>query len=88
MNERIRELALEAKQYAMNQLDETGELHKYYDVYFEKFAELIVKEMCDMMEQAEDDSYHCFEPSERPMDYIRFLYDWRTRFEKHFGDEE
>ena len=44
MNERIRELAEQAKQYAINQLDETGELHKYYDVYFEKFAELIVCE--------------------------------------------
>jgi len=36
----------------------------------ERFAELIVREMCGMMEQAEDDAYHCFEPSERPTEYI------------------
>ncbi len=51
----------------------------------EKFAELIVKEMCGMMEQAEDDAYHCFEPGERPTEYIAWLNQWRTRFEKHFG---
>jgi len=50
MNERIRELADEAKEYAINRLDETGELHKYYDVYFEKFAELIVRECIDKIE--------------------------------------
>ena len=46
MNERIKELAEQAKEHAINRLDETGELHKYYDVYFEKFAELIVRECC------------------------------------------
>lgn len=44
MNEQTRELAEQAKEYAINRLDETGELHKYYDVYFGKFAELIVLE--------------------------------------------
>ena len=47
MNERIRELAEQAKKYSIDKLDETGELHKYYDVYFEKFAELIVCESAD-----------------------------------------
>jgi len=83
MNERIRELL---KQSTNPPWD--GEQGPMNEFNLERFAELIVKEMCDMMEQAEDDSYHCFEPSERPMDYIRFLYDWRTRFEKHFGVEE
>ena len=54
----------------------------------EVFAELIVQEMCGMMEQAEDDAYHCFEPSERPTEYIEWLRDWQVRFEKHFGVEE
>ena len=44
MNERIRQLAEQAKKYSIDKLDETGELHKYYDVYFEKFAELIIRE--------------------------------------------
>ena len=52
-----------------------------------KFAELIVKEMCGMMEQAEDDAYHCFEPSERPTEYIEWLRDWQERVAKHFGVE-
>jgi cyclopropane fatty-acyl-phospholipid synthase-like methyltransferase len=85
MNQRIRELAEQAFNEYESVYKSDANIPKEFT---EKFAELIVKEMCDMMEQAEDDSYHCFEPSERPMDYIRFLYDWRTRFEKHFGVEE
>ena len=94
MNERIRELA--EKSHLMGYM-----VHLYtvdapagYRVpldnrkeAIEKFAELIVKEMCDMMEQTEDDAYS-LEPSERPTEYIQFLYDWRTRFEQHFGVEE
>ena len=52
------------------------------------FAELIVREMCGLMEQAEDDAYHCFEPSERPTEYINWLRDWQERFVEHFGVEE
>ena len=51
MNERIKLLAEQAKEYAINRLDETGELHKYYDVYFEKFAELIVRECIDIADE-------------------------------------
>ena len=54
----------------------------------EFFAELIVLEMCGMMEQAEDDAYHCFEPGEQPTEYIEWLRDWQERFAKHFGVEE
>ena len=54
----------------------------------EVFAELIVREMCGLMEQAEDDAYHCFEPSERPTEYINWLRDWQERFVEHFGVEE
>jgi len=50
MNERIRELAEQAKKYSIDKLDETGELHKYYDVYFEKFAELIIQECINKIE--------------------------------------
>jgi hypothetical protein len=57
----------------------------YQKRYTEKFVELIVKEMCGMMEQAEDDCYHCFEPSERPTEYISWLNEWRKRFEQHLG---
>ena len=81
MNERFEQMMLEA----------TKDMPQGYYVpgeYFQKFAELIVREMCGMMEQAEDDGYHCFEASERPTEYIEWLRDWQVRFEKHFGVEE
>jgi len=83
MNERIQELAEQAGIFRPK------EFYQHIDaLQLEKFAELIVKEMCGMMEQTEDDAYHCFEPSERPTEYIEWLNQWRTRFEKHFGVEE
>jgi hypothetical protein len=86
MNERTKELAEQANLYARS--DNSSMLFENYQKrYTEKFAELIVKEMCDMMEQCEDDCYS-LEPSERPTEYIEWLYNWRTRFEKHFGVEE
>jgi hypothetical protein len=87
MNKRIKELANQADLYARS--DNSSMLFENYQKrYTEKFVELIVKEMCGMMEQAEDDCYHCFEPSERPTEYISWLNEWRTRFEQHFGVEE
>ena len=83
MNERIRQLAEQATTHHYGGL---GTVIEAFDK--EKFAELIVREMCGMMGQAEDDAYHCFEPSERPTEYIEWLQDWQERFEKHFGVEE
>jgi hypothetical protein len=85
MNERIRELAISAGYNPLSPPTFADELN---EIFMRKFAELIVKEMCDMMEQAEDDCYHCFEPSERPTEYISWLNEWRKRFEQHFGVEE
>ena len=62
MNERIRELAVEADLITHKIPNGLAHLHTEKDL--EKFAESIVKEMCGLMEQAEDDAYHCFEPSE------------------------
>jgi hypothetical protein len=84
MNERILELAEQAGSTHKLNLG----VYQFYTHELEKFAELIVKEMCGMMEQTEDDAYHCFEPSERPTEYIEWLNQWRTRFEKHFGVQE
>ena len=82
MNERYKELAVQAHVYA------DGHSLLCHEGDIKKFAELIVKEMCGMMEQAEDDAYHCFEPSERPTEYIEWLRDWQERVAKHFGVEE
>ena len=53
MNGRIKELAEESKNYAMAQLDNTGELHRYYDIYFEKFAESIIQDCIQVIHKQE-----------------------------------
>ena len=91
MNERIKELDLQSQLvYETTDGKVYNSWEDYVDLteYVEKFAELIVREMCGLMEQAEDDTYHCFEPSERPTEYINWLRDWQERFVKHFGVEE
>ena len=91
MNERIKELVLQSQLvYETTDGKVYNSWEDYVDLteYVEKFAELIVKEMCGLMEQAEDDAYHCFEPSERPTEYINWLRDWQERFVEHFGVEE
>ena len=87
MNKRMIELWQEAHDHANKQawVDLTQNVSFIFEA---KFAELIVKEMCELMEQAEDDVYHCFEPSERPTEYIEWLRSWQERFTKHFGVEK
>lgn len=87
MNERILQLAADAKIMTEESINMKISFNTQLKAFAETFSKLIVKEMCDMMEQAEDDAYHCIDPSERPTEYIVFLYDWRERFEKHFGEE-
>jgi hypothetical protein len=45
MNERIKELALQAEQHALSVCENNGHFHS---IYREKFAELIVKECASM----------------------------------------
>jgi hypothetical protein len=84
VNNRIKELADKASQWV---IDNSNGVHAPHERWNEKFAELIVKDMCVMMEMAEDDAFHCFDPSERPTEYIDWLNQWQTKFEKHFGVE-
>jgi hypothetical protein len=58
MNERIRELAVEARNYALDEKRIYERVHnteqcmeEYRDVYNKKFAELIVQECCDIVRQ-------------------------------------
>ena len=88
MNERIKELWDKAAQAAAAYPSGQNNSWETQVNFMDKFAELIVREMCGMMEQAEDDGYHCFEASERPTEYIEWLRDWQERFTKHFGVEE
>lgn len=85
MNERIKVLAEQAKFMAEETINKKISKNAELDAFAGTFAELLVKEMCGLMEQAEDDAYHCFEPAERPTEYIAWLDDWRAQFAKHFG---
>jgi hypothetical protein len=46
MNERIKELALQAEEYALRECDNNGHFHQ---IYREKFAELIVRECAQLL---------------------------------------
>jgi len=90
MNQRIKELieqATETTTVRWQGLDARAMSREERKFNQEKFAELVVKEMCGLMGHAEDDAYHCFEPSERPTEYIKWLRDWQERFAEHFGVE-
>jgi hypothetical protein len=65
MNERIRELALQARNYALDEKRIYERMHnteqcmeEYREVYNEKFAELIVRECADISNQAEKQCQH------------------------------
>ena len=89
MNKRINELRLLA---GISQLQDDPRLvviDKNGNVInpmlgLEKFAELIAKEMCDMMRQCQTDCEH-EDASETNWGYISQLQDWIENFEEHFG---
>jgi len=89
MNQRIKELALQAgiKYGSVVDYFYSPATDGITRQDMEKFADLIVQEMCSMMEQCEDDVYHCYEPGEQS-NYTAWLYDWQTRFKEHFGVKE
>ena len=88
MNERIEQLAVEARQYAFgeveNSRDPTEWSTKYYNEMFEqKFAELIVREcmrMCDVAAIGYESHGH--------MKEANGCYSAKEYIEEHFGVEE
>ena len=88
MNERIEQLAVEARQYAFgeveNSQDPTEWSTKYYNEMFEqKFAELIVREcmrMCDVAAIGYESHGH--------MKEANGCYSAKEYIEEHFGVEE
>ena len=80
MNKRIQELK---DQCYIPIVDRDGDTE--YDM--EKFAKLIVLEMCSLMEQCQDDC-DTGDASETNWGYISQLQDWIDRFKRHFGVEE
>lgn len=75
MNERIRELANEAEDYANSV--HGGDVR---DAFIERFAELIVRECADLMNSNKD--------SDRHVMWNRALYETRGKIFRHFGVEE
>jgi hypothetical protein len=92
MNENIKQLAEQANihfsRIGILDGDPNGSARMVSYSKMEKFAQLIVKEMCGMMGQTEDDCYHCFDAGERPTEYIEWLRHWQEIFTRHFGVEE
>ncbi len=84
MNERIRELAKRVE--ALVESMPAEERWDWLNLYDQKFAELIVKEMCGMMEQCADDC-SAGDPSEVSWEYISLLQYWIDTFKCHFGIE-
>ena len=81
MNERIKELAEQAKKYALDAMikitDKEQALKVYSESYDTKFAELIVKECLDIVNRKEY-SYHEADP----------LWETAQLIKQHFGVEE
>jgi hypothetical protein len=60
MNERIRELAVQAEIYAGDLIDQGADYNQYPRYYTEKFAELIVKECAKRIDYWESrQGEHC-----------------------------
>ena len=76
MNERIRELDTQAQEYAgrIAGNDEDSNYAEWFNIYKEKFAELIVQEMCNKVIQP----YMSRWPADHPL---------VTEVKKHFGIE-
>ena len=84
MNERIRELAEQAKKYALDAMikitDKEQALKAYSETYDTKFAELIVEECRYVMD--------CNKGSDQHTEWNRALFETSEKIKEHFGVEE
>ena len=88
MNERIKELAVQARNYALDEKRIYERMHnteqcmeEYREVYNEKFAELIVKECLGIVANADMSGSWITHPKD-------VLYVACDQIKKHFGVEE
>jgi hypothetical protein len=77
MNERIKELAYEAEDYADSIVDQGGEFHP---AYTKKFAELIMEECRYVMD--------CNKGSDQHTEWNKALSETSNKILEHFGVEE
>jgi hypothetical protein len=78
MNERIEKMMLEATKHMP---------HGYYvpGVYFEQFAELIVAECAEQVEQAKNSPFVSLDDAKRMKHFVDVT---KKKIKKHFGVEE
>lgn len=86
MNEKIKQLAEQARSYATNQPG-IADRDIFLQHFHSKFAELVVREMCNVLEKGQDDA-DMNTASETNWAYINVLEDWITRLKEHFGVKE
>jgi len=88
MNERIKELAEQADDYADNKIQMPGEYHPdWHDIRDEKFAELIIKECASICEINGNTYMYSFTPVKAMLAESASKY-CGTMIKKHFGVEE
>ena len=80
MNERIKELAEQAKEYARG-------FNYQHEVFEKKFAELIVKE-CLAKAEEEAELYRGFSHLGGAAEYAKVMYNYQLLLKEHFGVEE
>ena len=84
MNERIRELLVEAKEQSKE-----GKWNAPTSIWAEKFAELIVRECVDITDDLANRSTDgTWTSNELYTDYNGALFEVKRRIEEHFGVEE
>jgi hypothetical protein len=90
MNERIKELAEQADEYADNKIQMPGEYHPdWHDTRDEKFAELIVKECVAQIQPMWNQVKEVGAPPGYDYDTFDLAYnDCMNAIKEHFGVEE
>jgi hypothetical protein len=93
MNERIKELAVQAKEYARSHVADCRRFGYYmeyneYELRFEKkFAELLVRECAEVIDDGRFSVMECEGNSHR-VSYNNGIYYALSSVKKHFGVEE
>lgn len=82
MNERIKELAEQAEDWADKQNFYESD---YRDYFNEKFAELIVSECLDQVEQAKNSPFVSLDDANRMKHFVDVT---KKKLKKHFGVSE
>ena len=90
MNERIKELAEQADDYADNKIQQPGEYHPdWHDIRDEKFAELIVRECVAQIRPMWNQVKEVGAPPGYDYDTFDLAYnDCMNAIKEHFGVEE